>query len=88
MVADRRFRFRYGRAFALYVMAYVVGRFWIEDLRIDTANHLLGLRLNDWTCLIVFGGAASYLWRTRHRTDPPATHVDTAPVAAEPAAAA
>ena len=85
---DRRFRFRYGRAFALYVMAYVAGRFWIEDLRIDTANHLLGLRLNDWTCLIVFAGAASYFWRTRHRTDPPATHADTVPVAAEPAAAA
>ena len=85
---DRRFRFRHGWAFALYVMAYVAGRFWIEDLRIDTANHLLGLRLNDWTCLIVFAGAASYFWRTRHRTDPPATHADTVPVAAEPAAAA
>ena len=73
---DRRYRFRHGRAFAVYVMAYVVGRFWIEDLRIDTANHILGLRLNDWTCLIVFIGAAAYFWRTRHRTDPPAPDTD------------
>ena len=30
-----------GRAFALYVMAYTVGRCWIEMLRIDEANRLL-----------------------------------------------
>jgi len=77
---DRRYRFRHGRAFALYVMAYVVGRFWIEDLRIDTANHLLGLRLNDWTCLIVFTGAAVYLWRTRNRPEPPPPDTDLATV--------
>jgi prolipoprotein diacylglyceryl transferase len=52
--ADRRFRLGHGRAFALYVMAYTVGRFWIEDLRIDTAHHILGLRLNEFTCLILF----------------------------------
>jgi prolipoprotein diacylglyceryl transferase len=80
---DRRYQFQHGRAFALYVMAYVVGRFWIEGLRIDTANHLLGLRLNDWTCLIVFIGAAGYLWRTRQRTDPPPPpEADRAEVAA------
>ncbi len=58
--ADRRFRLGHGRAFALYVMAYTVGRFWIEYLRIDTANHFLGLRLNDWTSIVVFLGALAY----------------------------
>ncbi|MGI8578045.1 MAG: prolipoprotein diacylglyceryl transferase [Nocardioidaceae bacterium] len=58
--ADRRFRLGYGRAFALYVMAYTVGRGWIEYLRIDTANHFLGLRLNDWTSLVVFLAATAY----------------------------
>jgi prolipoprotein diacylglyceryl transferase len=67
LVVDRRRRLRHGRAFALYVMAYVVGRFWIEHLRIDTANHFLGLRLNDWTCLIVFAAAAGYFRWAGHR---------------------
>src|SRR3712207_1824588 len=35
----RRFRFGKARAFALYVMLYCVGRFWIELLRTDEANH-------------------------------------------------
>jgi prolipoprotein diacylglyceryl transferase len=58
--ADRRFKLGHGRAFALYVAAYTVGRFWIEALRIDTANHFWGLRLNDWTSIVVFVGAVTY----------------------------
>jgi prolipoprotein diacylglyceryl transferase len=59
--ADRRFRLGHGRAFAVYVAAYTVGRAWIEYLRVDEANHILGLRLNDWTALVVFIGAVVYL---------------------------
>jgi prolipoprotein diacylglyceryl transferase len=55
--ADRRFKMGHGRAFLLYVMAYVAGRSWIEYLRVDHANHVLGLRLNIWTCIVVFLGA-------------------------------
>ena len=39
---------------------YTVGRGWIEDLRIDAANHILGLRLNVWTSMVVFIGAVTY----------------------------
>jgi prolipoprotein diacylglyceryl transferase len=61
--ADRRFKLGYGRVFAIYVAAYTVGRFWIESLRIDDAHHFLGMRLNDWTAIIVFAGAVAYfLW--------------------------
>jgi prolipoprotein diacylglyceryl transferase len=61
--ADRRFRLGHGRAFALYVMAYTAGRGWIETLRIDTveANDVFGLRLNVWTSIVLFLGAAVYL---------------------------
>jgi len=58
--ADRKFRLGHGRALALYVMAYTLGRGWIEYLRIDHANHILGLRLNDWTSILVFLGALIY----------------------------
>ena len=59
--ADRRFRLGHGRAFALYVAAYTVGRLWIEALRIDEAERILGLRLNIFTSVLVFLGATTYL---------------------------
>jgi prolipoprotein diacylglyceryl transferase len=59
--ADRRFRLGHGRAFALYVAAYTVGRFWIEALRVDPANEVLGMRLNNWVSLLVLGGAMAYI---------------------------
>lgn len=59
--ADRRFKLGHGRAFALYVAAYTVGRFWIEYLRVDDAHHVLGLRLNDWTSILVFAAAVVYM---------------------------
>ncbi|CAM5471408.1 Phosphatidylglycerol--prolipoprotein diacylglyceryl transferase OS=Streptomyces griseomycini OX=66895 GN=lgt PE=3 SV=1 [Streptomyces griseomycini] len=59
--ADRRFRLGHGRAFALYVAAYCAGRFWIEYMRVDEAHHVLGLRLNNWTALLVFLLAALYI---------------------------
>jgi prolipoprotein diacylglyceryl transferase len=58
--ADRRFKLGHGRAFALYVAAYCVGRGWIEYMRVDDAHHILGLRLNDWTAMIVFLLAVTY----------------------------
>jgi len=60
---DRRFRLGRGRVFALYVMGYTAGRVWIEALRIDTANHVFGLRLNIWTSVLVFAGALVYFLR-------------------------
>jgi prolipoprotein diacylglyceryl transferase len=62
---DRRFRFGRGRAFALYVMGYTAGRFWIEMMRTDEANQILGLRLNVWTAALVFLGALIYFLRVR-----------------------
>ncbi|MET7285056.1 prolipoprotein diacylglyceryl transferase [Streptomyces sp. NPDC005573] len=59
--AGRRFQLGHGRTFALYVAAYCVGRGWIEYMRVDDAHHILGLRLNDWTALIVFLLAVVYM---------------------------
>ncbi len=59
--ADRRWKLGGGRVFALYLAAYAVGRAWIEALRIDEANELFGLRLNDYVMAVVLIGALGYL---------------------------
>jgi prolipoprotein diacylglyceryltransferase len=38
----------------VYASLYTFGRFWTEYLRIDEAHRWFGLRLNDWTSIIVF----------------------------------
>lgn len=65
--ADRRFRLSHGRVLALYVMAYTLGRAWIERLRIDPVqmDDVAGLRLNVWTSLVLFLLAlAWFAWAT------------------------
>ena len=69
--ADRRWKLTRGRAFALYAAAYTAGRFWIESLRVDTTHKFFGLRLNDWTSILVFACAVGYLVVRRHASDPP-----------------
>ena len=43
-----------GRLLWIYLMVYTAGRVWIEMLRIDEAETVLGLRLNVWTSIIIF----------------------------------
>ena len=60
---DKRFDLRGGRVFWLYVMVYVAGRGWIEGVRIDTAVHIAGLRINEWVSIIVLPlAAAMFIW--------------------------
>ncbi|MEO7370416.1 MAG: prolipoprotein diacylglyceryl transferase, partial [Ilumatobacteraceae bacterium] len=61
LVIDRRFALRPGRLFAMYVVGYASGRFWIEGLRIDPAKTAGGLRLNQWVALVVGLLALAYL---------------------------
>ena len=58
-----------GQVFALYVLLYCVGRAWVEMLRIDSANHILGLRLNVFTAVLVGLGALVWLLRSRRATE-------------------
>jgi prolipoprotein diacylglyceryltransferase len=65
---DRRWKLGHGRAFALYVAAYGLGRLWIEGLRIDDAADVLGLRLNQVTALAAVVGGLTYFWLRRRTT--------------------
>ncbi|MCC3761996.1 prolipoprotein diacylglyceryl transferase [Glycomyces sp. TRM65418] len=60
-LADRKVKFGAGRAVALYVALYGLGRFWIEGLRIDPAQSFAGLRLNQWMSVVVVVLAVAYL---------------------------
>lgn len=51
---EKKFRLHGGQLFAAYGIVYTAGRVWIESLRIDDAHHILGLRLNVWTSIILF----------------------------------
>ena len=60
--ADKRWRMGHGRAFALYVLVYTIGRTWWESLRIDDApRQLFGLRFNVSMSVAVGLGALVYL---------------------------
>jgi prolipoprotein diacylglyceryl transferase len=71
----KRLRLGAGRQFALYVMAYTAGRFWIEMLRIDDTAEapggedvvvtILGQRLNVWVSVLVFLAALAFFLRAQ-----------------------
>ncbi len=53
LLLEKRFNLRWGRLFALYLIWYSVGRFFIEGIRLDPSDVILGLRTNQWSA--VFG---------------------------------
>ena len=87
---DRALRPKNGQLMVMYVIGYGLGRFWIEGLRIDSADEIGGLRWNQWMALgAVVGGTALLIYM---RTRPGGSERDEFPVGvsstalAEPAA--
>ena len=64
-----------GDIFTLYILGYTLGRVWIEGLRIDEANLILGLRLNIWVSLIVLVTASAYLFANERRGNTKENHI-------------
>lgn len=50
---ERNWRLRTGQTSGLYLALYCFGRFGFENLRIDDARVVLGLRINAWVTLVV-----------------------------------
>jgi len=48
-------------------LGYTIGRLWIEAIRIDDANQVLGLRVNVWVSALVIALASAYLFRSNIR---------------------
>lgn len=85
--ADRRWTFARGQVFLTYVMGYTAGRFVVENLRSDNANHILGMRVNSWVSIIVFLVALAFLLRQRGKPRSTATP-DAVPPSGDAAATA
>lgn len=66
LVAERRWRINNGRLFLLYVALYSIGRFFIEQLRIDPVNEAAGFRLNTFTSAILAIGFTIWFIRRKN----------------------
>jgi prolipoprotein diacylglyceryl transferase len=70
--ADRRFKLGHGRAFAVYVAGYTLGRFFIEMMRTDPATRVFGdIRINVLVSGIVYAAAIAYLLIVRKPREVP-----------------
>ncbi len=72
-VLERRFRPRPPGVFAAYITLYCIGRFAVEQLRVDPSHELAGMRFNGWVALtgIVAGAVWFVLSQRRGRRRPP-----------------
>lgn len=66
---------RPARLFAVYIAGYGIGRFWVEGLRIDPAKSGGGLRLNQWTAVVLMAVGLGYLLVSRLRPEPTVAEV-------------
>jgi prolipoprotein diacylglyceryl transferase len=79
LAVDRLWRIRAPALFALYVAWYSLGRFFIEQLRIDPAHEWGPWRLNAWVALgFLVLGVLAFVWiqflrprRRRRRVEEP-----------------
>ena len=68
ILLDRKFELRWGKLFGLYLVIYSTGRLWVEAIRIDPSDFILGLRTNSWSALfgIALGLAIFFVQKRRH----------------------
>jgi prolipoprotein diacylglyceryl transferase len=85
LLLDKRFELRWGKTFALYLIVYSLGRIWIESIRIDPSEIILGLRINIWSALtgIALGAIIFFIQRRRHPGREPSVYLPGSEPAAE-----
>jgi prolipoprotein diacylglyceryl transferase len=65
--AERRFSFRKGQAFTMYVSMYTFGRVFFEAMRSDPASRIFGVRFNLLlSAVLCVGFAFWFVWLGRH----------------------
>lgn len=68
LLTERRLRLPRGHLFAVYVAGYALGRLWIEAVRSDFANTVLGFRVNTWMSLLALSVSLAVLVLRRRAT--------------------
>lgn len=69
LILDRKFELRWGKLFGLYLAYYSLGRVWVENLRIDPSDIILGLRTNVWSAIFgIIIGLGIFFWQRRRHT--------------------
>lgn len=68
ILLGRRHSLQWGRLFGVYLIWYGIGRIYLETLRLDSAELLLGVRVNIWGAVfaIVLGIALWIVQGIRH----------------------
>jgi prolipoprotein diacylglyceryl transferase len=71
LLVDRRWTIKAPGIFCLYVAWYTFGRTWFEQLRVDEAHELFGLRLNTYVSVALFVLAViGFFWSQRRTGEP------------------
>ncbi|HEY3674083.1 MAG TPA: prolipoprotein diacylglyceryl transferase [Acidimicrobiia bacterium] len=70
LLVEHRARLKLGQTFALYVVLYTFARFFFENMRIDPAHEIAGLRVNAWVSILLFVfGVGWFVWLGRHERE-------------------
>lgn len=64
----KKLSLQWGKVFALYLIVYSVGRFFIEAIRLDPSDVFFGYRTNQWSAIfgVLLGAAIWYIQARRH----------------------
>lgn len=68
LALEKRFALRWGRVLGLYLVWYGIGRAFLESIRIDPSEMLLGVRVNIWAAFaaVVLGIVILLVQARRH----------------------
>jgi prolipoprotein diacylglyceryltransferase len=71
ILLERRINLRWGKAFAVYLIWYGLGRSVFEAIRVDPSEMLLGVRVNVWAswAAVILGIVILVVQRRRHTGD-------------------
>lgn len=72
LLLERRIALRWGKAFAVYLIWYGLGRSWLEAIRIDpTSDGLFGIPANVWASFVAIAlGVALFVIQTIRHPEP------------------